>query len=961
MTGQRQSACSCIHVHVAAFVARLLPFVRTQLRTRLCPASSSSRVLCCCRRRRHCRCCCCCCCTSTLPSTDRLTPHKPGIRCDARSEAAGGASAPLIRAETACRSFLPPHDPGPRQPTSQASHRICSQHHTLCARPRLPPFAFPCCRAQACLGTMPIFHEPDDPPPTSLPRVERTWKPGNGCEQTHLRCKSPTASSPSIASPQFDDTALPAHVRNSPHLDRIDLIERLKRVNSPPWQHPTPERSQYGGYDATNKSRPTSRDRPKTPLLSPTRYKTPRPRSPDPLQSNASAGLEIQRPRSALHSGDFSSEDKEHRGRQYQESSSTIPLATSPVVPWHRSFPAAARPPSHASSLSSLDQASSCHQPSLARVRAISQSSISSFAFLPPTSPLVQQSNNTDLDFSSRSSSRQPSRSPERSTRRHTFSPQSARTFDPCGTAALVSGTPAARHIRKPAAMPYQAHQPRRSLTSLNQLLPHSSPQTPLIGSRRPSLSSEASPLHHAPMVGSYEESILRGRMSTTPSRPLNFIAKIGVLGRGQCKSNLKCPPHIAVPFPAVFYSYSTGNGRISDDSPSPYVGLVDLENSIVPSEEPPESSRRKRQHPFPDPEWDHLDVRLDQREGPDGKLKKDRRRQEKRKRRSASPKAPPGGSYRIPQQGQLQIVIKNPNKTAVKLFLVPYDLSDMQPGQKTFIRQRSYSAGPIIDMPLSSRKNLGTDRPEASLSHSDDPNERPILRYLIHLHMCCPSKGRFYLYKSIRVVFANRVPDGKEKLRNEIQMPEPRYSAYKPSRDSLASQLPSYTATQLTSEKAWRRASAGQSLSQHYHSREENASKRNYPQLPPPAIRFTGGPSPDAVLSSSVPAVDPIPFTLMRIPSIPSRPVSRECMDIDSVDPFISQSRSTSPTASGISNTRSSVSDTTAFGKLNKGDIGYGGNVFCPTDGSSLSPGAGLLARGLRGLDVEPDDDFVS
>ena len=174
-------------------------------------------------------------------------------------------------------------------------------------------------------------------------------------------------------------------------------------------------------------------------------------------------------------------------------------------------------------------------------------------------------------------------------------------------------------------------------------------------------------------------------------------------------------------------------------------------------------------------------------------------RRREKMKRRSTSPKAPPGGSYRIPQQGQLQIVLKNPNKTAVKLFLVPYDLSDMEPGQKTFIRQRSYSAGPIIDMPLSSRKNLGTDRPEASLSHSDDPNDRPVLRYLIHIHICCPSKGRFFLYKGIRVVFANRVPDGKEKLRNEIQLPDPRYSTYKPNRDSLAQHAHSSGATRIS------------------------------------------------------------------------------------------------------------------------------------------------------------------
>ena len=162
-----------------------------------------------------------------------------------------------------------------------------------------------------------------------------------------------------------------------------------------------------------------------------------------------------------------------------------------------------------------------------------------------------------------------------------------------------------------------------------------------------------------------------------------------------------------------------------------------------------------------------------------------ERQTREKRPTRSEVARAPPGGSYRIPQRGQLQIVIKNPNKTAVKLFLVPYDLDDMEPGSKTFIRQRSYSAGPIIDMPLTARKNLGTDRPEASLNPTSDPKDKPTLRYLIHLNICCPSKGRFYLHSTIRVVFANRVPDGKEKLRNEIQYPEPRYSPYKPVKES--------------------------------------------------------------------------------------------------------------------------------------------------------------------------------
>ncbi|KAF2668543.1 hypothetical protein BT63DRAFT_374173 [Microthyrium microscopicum] len=202
-------------------------------------------------------------------------------------------------------------------------------------------------------------------------------------------------------------------------------------------------------------------------------------------------------------------------------------------------------------------------------------------------------------------------------------------------------------------------------------------------------------------MVGSFEESILRGRMSTAPSRPLDFIAQIGVLGRGKCKPSLRCPPHVSVSFPAVFYSYGNTTSQPMNNSPSPYVGHIDVENNF--------------------PAYDG--------------------------------KSPSGGCYRIPQQGQLQIIIKNPNKTAVKLFLVPYDLSDMEPGQKTFIRQRSFS----------------------------QTGERPTLRYLVHLNICSPARGRYFLYRSIRVVFANRVPDGKDSLRNEVQMPSPRYSAYNP------------------------------------------------------------------------------------------------------------------------------------------------------------------------------------
>lgn len=561
---------------------------------------------------------------------------------------------------------------------------------------------------------------------------------------------------------------------------------------------------------------------------------------------------------------------------------------------------------------------------------------------MPPTSPLVQQSNNTDLDFSLKPKPRQATGSPERSSRRHTFSPRSLQTFRSAGGEHHASSDVQLPSMRREGTFPYQAHQPRRSLTSFNQLHSASTPQTPLLRPRRPSV-SEGSPLQHAPMVGSYEESILRGRMSTTPSRPLNFVAQIGVLGRGQCRSSLRCPPHATVPFPAVFYSYGTGSGKVSDNQPSPYVGLIDVENSLPPADNNTHG-RRRRRHATAESDGEDPDSSKVQADGSDLRARAQRRKREKLRRRSTSPKAPPGGSYRIPQQGQLQIVIKNPNKTAVKLFLVPYDLTDMEPGTKTFIRQRSYSAGTIIDMPLSSRMNLGTDRPEASLSASDDPKDRPVLRYLIHLHICCPSKGRYFLYKTVRVVFANRVPDGKEKLRNEVQLPEPRYSAYKPSRDSNTGVNPQPSmAAAFAADNNYRRRSAVLPFSQdgleqvdgfsgHGHTSTMEHSNANDCILPP---------------------IPPIPFNISRLATVESRPASRaEQMDLSSPSETTTHSPSdplppTSP-VSGLAMRLSDHSGPSGYDKLGRGEFGFGGF------GHSALPGAGLLARRLRGLDAQ-------
>lgn len=201
---------------------------------------------------------------------------------------------------------------------------------------------------------------------------------------------------------------------------------------------------------------------------------------------------------------------------------------------------------------------------------------------------------------------------------------------------------------------------------------------------------------HQHSFVGSFEESLFSGRMSTMPSKPITFHCQIGVLGTGECKPSLKCPPHWSIVFPATFYKLPD-NEDTTTPPDSPYVGTVDL--------------------------YEHA---------------------------STLPKSPIG--YRIPPKGQLQVVIKNPNKTAVKLFLIPYDLTDMPKNTKTFLRQKSYAI-----------------------------EEKRVLRYAIHLQFYRNEKNRIYLYKSIRTVFANRKADAREKFHVVCEGPkEPVYISCK-------------------------------------------------------------------------------------------------------------------------------------------------------------------------------------
>jgi hypothetical protein len=262
--------------------------------------------------------------------------------------------------------------------------------------------------------------------------------------------------------------------------------------------------------------------------------------------------------------------------------------------------------------------------------------------------------------------------------------------------------------------------------------------------------------------------------MSSLPSKPLMFDAELGVLGLGKCKASLKCPPHVTFKFPAHFYSLDKTLEKEGSLSPgTPYVGTIDVEGHYIDTLVG--SSIRG--------------IPSDILVAPERPLPLN--------------DAPTFPGYRIPPKGQIQLIIKNPNMTAVKLFLVPYDFTDMPAGTKTFIRQKSHVASPgpgaesNISMPSS-----------PSLLRSPDLSSggagRETLKYAIHLHFCAlpstrstkarqsepgfnpgglerlkyrrksddtESKSRkqgtsIYLHRQIRVVFDARVPDRSEKLR---------------------------------------------------------------------------------------------------------------------------------------------------------------------------------------------------
>ncbi|KGQ06994.1 hypothetical protein BBAD15_g7719 [Beauveria bassiana D1-5] len=717
----------------------------------------------------------------------------------------------------------------------------------------------------------------------------------------------------------------PENHNGSHILDRTELIERLKRGESPSWI--PSRRLDSRNYPSTSPEAQTS---PQSPNLLPSPQITPdKDQSASPIPTRLHDGLSIERPRSALHRGDFthdgsSSSRRDERRRnpasRHRKDNLSVDMAWMATSPPRPSLP--------------FDRHSSIVEPGTSVNSTLSSSVSSTFAYQLPTSPLAQSVTNEDPDSFATTPFRESGLLSDKMGLSHgsydeTTSPFSSplRSFHDQGR------TP----VRREATFPYQAHQPRRSSGSgMNFLQPGASPQSSAARARRPSLGADSSPSLHASMVGSYEESILQGRMSTTPSKPFDFMAQIGVLGRGKCKSRLLCPPHVTLSFPAVFYSYDSTNAARSqsNDGPSPYVGQIDLENGL-PN---PDAEAQKRRRGAAAADMD-VDMLLDGPLPPASDTL------------GAAPlKAPPGGSYRIPEKGPDPDCRQKSEQDGRQALSRP-------------LRPRCYSQGPIIDnLPNLATFSLPAAAATAALA-------RPTLRYLVHLHVCSPGRGRFYLYKSIRIVFANRVPEGKEKLRIETTLPEPRFTPYKPIRQmhhhsSAISSPYGRSGAILAADKARRRRSLGvpTTTSSDAHRSPFSVATLGTLNPPQPQQRLRTPPG-SSFLGAGAGAgnthtVEPAPFRF---------PARRLSSDAGDAIPVIIDDVDGPPPSPSRPSTQDSAAAAWGYEKLSRGDVGYGGGVFAGDAASSSStggsgargaggPAEGLLSQRLRSLDVDVD-----
>lgn len=272
-------------------------------------------------------------------------------------------------------------------------------------------------------------------------------------------------------------------------------------------------------------------------------------------------------------------------------------------------------------------------------------------------------------------------------------------------------------------------------------------------------------------LVGSYSESLLTGRMSTTPSRPFPFQVDLGVLGQ----LGGEIPRHLLVDFEARFYALPEGPTTTrATTSAHSFARSCTTASTLLPPSPPPQSSSPNLSTA---PYVGTIDIDAHYQSMLDYRMQA---LFDLQPGDPLPPSPPLFPGYQIPAHGQVQLLVKSPHlNTPVKLFLVPYDLRDMPAGTRTFIRQK-ICVEAVVPLPphRNKRHSVGAMTTTANSSSNNMPSPatpRETLKYAVHVQFVAlseddlrikkPADGvqsppRYYIHKSIRVVFSPHPPE---------------------------------------------------------------------------------------------------------------------------------------------------------------------------------------------------------
>ncbi|KAJ9126616.1 hypothetical protein QFC24_001645 [Naganishia onofrii] len=243
-------------------------------------------------------------------------------------------------------------------------------------------------------------------------------------------------------------------------------------------------------------------------------------------------------------------------------------------------------------------------------------------------------------------------------------------------------------------------------------------------------------------LAGSYTLSLLSSRMSAahpTHHVPSAFTLKLSSVSPGKgVPSGLKCPQHVKIAFDARWYaldSSSSPAGAGAGAAWTPWVGNVDVEEHYA--------RQYRNAHPQHSHKYDHDDERI----RPDAQCASS----VVGKGNAARPR--PG--YQVGASGKIQLfimqtVVVPPDQSAssshprhsitqsstttigkttpVKVFLVDYDLSSLQPGGRLLYKERAY-------------QTLHSE--DVTSAGKGDGKGREVLKYAIELQFLCVAKRK--------------------------------------------------------------------------------------------------------------------------------------------------------------------------------------------------------------------------